>query len=115
MDMKAFYQAIDGDYEDVLDSLMTEERIEKYVRMYCSNTYYEDLIYALEGKEYDRAFRVAHSMKGAALNLGFVPLQKSSQQLCDVLRNGTVTEDYNPYLKAVLEADEKIRTAFMAL
>ena len=47
---------------------------------------------SLEEKNYEEAFRAAHTIKGVCQNLSIDKLQASSSRLCESLRNGYTPE-----------------------
>lgn len=101
MDVRKVYEECGGDYDDVMGRLMTEERVEKFVKKFLDNKEYDLLLEAIESKDYEAAFRSSHNLKGVCLNLSFTELQKSSSALCEMFRNGAPTEDYSVLLEQV--------------
>ena len=59
---------------------------------------YDLLCRSLEEKNYEEAFRAAHTIKGVCQNLSIDKLQASSSRLCEALRNG-----YTPEADALAE------------
>lgn len=101
MDLKEIYVMMGGDYEDVLERLMSEERIVKYLKKFKDNTDFADLEKTLNEQDYETAFRHAHNLKGMCLNLGMTQLYRSSATICETLRNGKPTVDVKPLLEDV--------------
>ena len=62
------------------------------------------LCQSLEEKNYEEAFRAAHTIKGVCQNLSINKLQASSSRLCESLRNG-----YSPEADALAE---EVRTDY---
>ena len=89
MTLQELYQAIDGDYEDVLGRMMRSEKmVQKFVLKFLNDQSYETLVRSMEEEKYEEAFRAAHTIKGMCQNLSFTVLQESSSQLTEALRNG---------------------------
>lgn len=86
MGVKECYESIGADYNGVLGRLMKDERIEKYLRKFAEGNYYDEIEQALNGEDWETAFRNVHSLKGMSLNLGFDNLHKYSDVLCEELR-----------------------------
>ena len=111
MNIEKCYKEFDGDYQGVVERLIKEDRILKYLLKFKDGNYYEEISRNLKDKDYVNAFRNVHNLKGLSLNLGMSNLAKSSSNLCEVLRDGEPTVDVgymvlemkNDYTK-VLEA-----------
>lgn len=103
MELKKLYLKLDGDYEEVISRCKTEERIEKYVRRFAEDTSCESLQEAWTKKNYEEAFRHAHSLKGLSNSLGFPNLGKSSSDLCEALRSGIPSSNAPKLLKKLIK------------
>ncbi len=66
--------------------------MQKYVLKYLDDPSYDLLCTSMAEKNYEEAFRAAHTIKGMCLNLSFTRLQTSSSALCEVLRHGWTPE-----------------------
>lgn len=86
--MKEFYTSIGSDYEDVLYRLRSEERILKYLHLVTKDPSFIELIEAAENGDCDKMFIASHTIKGLALNFGFVSLAKAASALTEYLRGG---------------------------
>lgn len=106
MELKEVYQKVGGDYNAVMDRLLTEDRIKKYLLKFRDSASMDLITKPLEQEDYETAFREAHNLKGMCLNLGLDRLAKSSSDLTELLRGGkpdgdisaivdTVTDDMN--------------------
>lgn len=98
------YDRLGGDYEEILQRFKTEARIQKFLGMLLRDTSYSNLCTALGEKDYDAAFRAAHTLKGVALNLGLGRLAKSSSVLTEALRARQENDAVRP-LFLLLEQD----------
>ena len=80
MTLEECYNALGGSYTDVLSRLMNDKMITKYLGKFTEDTSYNDIFAALEAKDYETAFRAAHTLKGLCLNLGLEKLYKSAYE-----------------------------------
>lgn len=111
MSLQACYAALEGNYDDVIGRLRTERLVQKFVLKFLNDPSYSNLCNSLEEKNYEEAFRAAHTIKGVCQNLSFTKLYQSSQLLTEALRNGyspevdglfaQVTADYNQTADAI--------------
>lgn len=101
MTLRECYAAMGGDYEDAIGRLRGERLVQKFVLRFLSDGSYDLLRRSMEEKDYEEAFRAAHSMKGICQNLALSRLQDSSGRLCESLRGG-----YAPEAAALMEETE---------
>ena len=99
--VKECYEKMGADYEDVKERMMTDK---KFLEMREVTLLQQNL----QKADYEEAFRMAHSIKGMCLNLGYASLFEASSALCEELRGGAPTSDLGPLLKAVTENYEKV-------
>ena len=71
MTIQECYKAIGGNYEDVLRRLHNEALIQKFTLKFLEDQSYPQLKQALNDKNYEDAFRSAHTLKGVCQNLSF--------------------------------------------
>lgn len=93
MTLEEFYKKVGGDYAEVMNRLKTEERIEKYLKMFLADESYEGLLNATLDADYEQGFAHSHNLKGMCANLGLGGLQKASSTICEELRHGTPGPD----------------------
>lgn len=109
------YEAFGGDYESVKQRISSDAIIKKFVLKFLTEPSYSNLCNALDAKEYEGAFRAAHSLKGVCANLGFQNLWESSGNLTELLRNcveeSIDVEECNKYMECVSREYEKIINA----
>ena len=89
MTIQECYKAIGGNYEDVLGRLNNEARIRKFALMFLEDSSYMQLKQAMADKNYEEAFRSAHTLKGVCQNLSFDRLYEVSHNLTELLRDRT--------------------------
>ena len=71
MIMQECYKAIGGNYEAVLGRLHSEALIQEFTLKFLEDQSYLQLKQALENKNYENAFRSAHTLKGVCQKLSF--------------------------------------------
>ena len=89
MTIQECYKAIGGNYEDVLGRLNNEALIRKFALMFLEDSSYMQLKQAMADKNYEEAFRSAHTLKGVCQNLSFDCLYEVSHNLTELLRDRT--------------------------
>lgn len=92
MTLQECYAAMGGNYEDVMSRLRSERLVQKFVLKFLADGSYDLLCRSLEEKDYENAFRAAHTIKGVCQNLGLTRLLDSSSQLSEALRHGYTPE-----------------------
>lgn len=86
MSLEIAYAAMGGDLETVRRRLLTDERIEKFAKIFLQDTSMQMLEGALETGDFSEAYRGAHTLKGVSRDLGFTPLFEAASALSDALR-----------------------------
>lgn len=104
MTTKECYERIGADYEDVVERLMNEKLVKRFLYKFADATDMETLRNSLKTQDYETAFRMAHNLKGVCANLSICKLGASSSELCEELRGGKYTDKVEP-LMAVVQAD----------
>ena len=126
MTMQECYKAIGGNYEAVLGRLHSEALIQRFTLKFFEDQSYLQLKQALENKNYEDAFRSAHTLKGVCQNLSFdrlyevsdksLPNQIYSQNLIKVMQekidffksnSGMNSIDYNAMSGQLMILNEK--------
>lgn len=117
MTLRDFYKKIGSDYDAVVALMGGSERIvDKFVRKFPNDPSAAELFKSFEEKDYETAFRMAHTLKGVCLNLGFVRLRESASALTEALRDHVadnapellenVRRDYDEVICALKEIDQ---------
>lgn len=86
MDLKECFNTFGGNYNDAIGRLITEERVKKFLFMFLKDTSFSELESAMKCRDYDSAFRAAHTLKGVCANLGIEKLGKVSSEITEALR-----------------------------
>ena len=110
MSLEIAYAAMGGDLETVRGRLMTDERIEKFAKIFPQDTSMPTLENALEAGDFSEAYRGAHTLKGVSRDLGFTPLFEAACALSDALRLDDAGTPAN--LAAVPELLPAVRDAY---
>lgn len=107
MTLKECYSLLEGNYEDALRQMIKEERIKKYVLMFLRDDSYPNLIKGMEEKDYELAFRGAHTLKGVCKNLAFIKLGNVSSEITEYLRDKKDITSAIKYLPKVTKEYER--------
>ena len=70
MSLEIAYAAMGGDLETVRGRLLTDERIEKFAKIFLQDTSMQTLESALEAGDLPEAYRGAHTLKGLEPRFG---------------------------------------------
>ena len=112
MDINGFYREIGVDAKDVLNRLGSVVLIKKYLNKFAKDGTFADLKNGIAEKDYQAAFRAAHTLKGICLNLELLPLSEISVNLTDILRN--YTPDRESDLNGTFESFSKAYSEIVA-
>lgn len=93
MSVQAFYESIQGDYEDVLHRLSSEHLIIRFVKRFPMDGTYAELMDAVEKGDGTKSFEAAHKLKGLTGTLGFTKLYNAVFSLTEQLRQKTAPAD----------------------
>lgn len=113
MTLQDCYMALGGDYAEVAARLRSDRLVQKFVLKFLDDGSFDLLCRSLEEKQYEEAFRAAHTIKGVCQNLSFNRLLASSSRLTEALRSGCTTQadalfqevsaDYQDTVSAILK------------
>lgn len=103
MTIQECYDAMGGDYQDVLARLRSAERIQRFLYKILEDKSFDTLTRAMAAREYEEAFRAAHTLKGISLNLSMTRLYDSSNELTEALRGQPQAERAEALFKRVEE------------
>ncbi len=92
MTLQECYDAMGGNFADVMERMPSERLIKKFVLKFLDDPSFDLLCSAMAEKNCEEAFRAAHTIKGICQNLGFAGLLTSSSLLSDALRHGWTPE-----------------------
>lgn len=106
MTIQEFYLRVGGSWEDTLRRLPGEAFVRRFLLRYLQDPSFDQLERAVEGADWEAAFRAAHTLKGVAQNLGLGDLYQAAAGLTEALRPGRPLEDPEA-LAAVRAAQER--------
>ncbi len=92
MTIQECYAAIGGDYEDAAARLHSDKLVQKFVLRFLEDQSFELFCTSMKEKNYEEAFRAAHTIKGICQNLSFTRLLESSSAMSEALRHGWTPE-----------------------
>lgn len=108
MTLEDMYKKLGGDYGDVRLRIPSEALIRRFAVKFLTDTTFKDLSEAVTAKDWEKAFRAAHTMKGVALNLGFGTLCTASSALTEALRGREPLTDMALYDAVKASYDEAV-------
>lgn len=116
MTIQECYDFIGGDFEDVKNRLIDEQRVQRFAFKFLDDNNFHTLCEAFEHGDDEMAFRASHTIKGLCANLSFKKLLSSSSALTEALRNGRqdgaealfeqVRQDYKETVDALKKCKE---------
>ena len=92
MTVQECYDAIGGDYDEIMSRLRSEERVKKFAGMFLKEECYNTLVEKLKEQNQEEAFRAAHTLKGCVKKIWtrlircWVRLRKIMRRLYKVLK-----------------------------
>lgn len=115
MTVKEFYDSIGEKYDEVFERIGNEAWILKYLKKFACDECFASLKFAVPAKDWGEGFKMSHSLKGLAMNLGLSKLSSVSSSLCEEMRNGAPKGDLSEKLKAVENEYKRIMNAISLL
>lgn len=88
MNVKDFYDQIDGDYDDVLERFGDESLVKRFALKFLGDDSFNGLEQKINSCDVQEKFRAAHTLKGVCANLGFSQLFNYSSELTELFRAG---------------------------
>lgn len=101
MTIRECYDELGSDFDKVLSRLVSEALVKKFALKFLDDPSFGQLKTALTDKDVETAFRMAHTLKGICLNLGFDNLYAPSQELTEKLRGATSVDGTDELFAAV--------------
>lgn len=92
MGLQELYTEIEGNYKDIMERLVTETRVRKFVLLFLEDDSYENFLKAMEEENVSEAFRAIHTLKGVCLNLGFQGMYPVVSDMTELLRGNAMEE-----------------------
>ena len=91
MSLEIAYAAMGGDLETVRGRLLTDERIEKFAKIFLQDTSMQTLESALEAGDLPEAYRGAHTLKGVSRDAGVPANMEAVPELMPAVRDAYAT------------------------
>lgn len=104
MSLESLYEAVGGNLSDVRGRLQSDDRIEKFVKIFMADTTYDLLMDSHASGNVQDEFRAAHTLKGTSLDMGFMRIHEPAFKLADALRPNADGDPTAPELVDDLEA-----------
>lgn len=98
MTLEECYAAMGGNYADAIGRLRSERMVQKFVLKFPNDESYDLLCRSWASKDYQEAFRAAHTIKGICQNLSITRLGDAAARLTEALRSG-----WSPEADALVE------------
>lgn len=112
MDVRAAYESIGANYDDVVKRLSSPVLVERFAGKFLQDESYPKLVAAIEAGDAHEAFLAAHTLKGIALNLGLSNIAGPASELTEELRDAEELGRAPELLAPVTAAYEKTVSAF---
>ncbi|WP_321970819.1 Hpt domain-containing protein [Paratractidigestivibacter sp.] len=114
MDMRATYESIGADYDDVLRRLGSDALVERFAKKFLQDQSFANLKSALAEGDAEAAFLAAHTLKGICMNLGLSNLTGPAVQITEELRGAETIGRAPELFPAVGEQYDKTVAALSA-
>lgn len=86
MTVKECYEAMGGNYDDVMSRLRTDERVVRFLGKVAEDGSFKLLEDSLASRNMEEAFRAAHTIKGVCMNLSLTRLYGYAEAMTEALR-----------------------------
>ena len=87
MDVKGFYESVDGNYRSALAIMMNDMFIQRMLTKFFVSNAYPEIISSYEKKDFGACFAASHSFKGVVGNLALTPLFEISSVITEATRS----------------------------
>lgn len=109
------YNAMEGDYQDMMSRLPKEEMVIKFLRKFENNNDFVQMLQAIQNEKYEDVFQLSHTLKGVCANLSMTALAKSVSEICEQVRHGAPDKDLTPLVENAQRCYEKVIAAIEQL
>ena len=99
MNVKKFYEDINGNYNAALSIMMNDALIERMLAKFMNDNAYNDIIAAYQNHDLERVFVLSHTFKGVTGNLALTPLYELASIITEATRNNPNAEIANEIKK----------------
>lgn len=106
MELKEFFEQVGGDFGKVMLRFPTANMVKRFLLKFPGDPSFGELNTAWAADDIGTAFRMAHTLKGTAANLGLDALSEAASSLTEALRHTSTLPDA-ALLEAVAQEYEK--------
>lgn len=111
MTVRECYESVGSDYEKTVGRLGSEALVKRFALKFLADPSFQELKEAVVSSDGETAFRMAHTLKGVCLNLGFAGLGAASSALTEALREKRDIDCCRELLEEVETEYEKLISA----
>lgn len=86
MTIKECYEALGGDYSEVLERMADPQMVEKFIALFLKDNSFDNLCTGIADEKRMESFCAAHTLKGVCQNLGLGDLLVPVDKLTEILR-----------------------------
>ena len=98
-----------ADYDKGFERCMKNEDFYfKLIKMAVQDNKFSDLKEAIDGNDLDKAFELAHALKGTTGNLSLDPIFDPMSEMTELLRSRTEM-DYSEYMQKIYDKLEELK------
>lgn len=88
MTIKECYDMMGADYNSICERFGGEELVRRFAVKLLEDPTYDSLLEAVADGDWNRSFRLVHTLKGIAANLSFTRLEVSAGAMTEAIRGG---------------------------
>ena len=111
MNVKKFYEDINGNYSSALSIMMNDALIERMLAKFMNDNAYNDIIAAYNNNDLERVFVLVHTIKGVTGNLALTPLYELACIITEATRNNP-NADIKEEIKKLEEAYSLVASCY---
>lgn len=93
MNLQEFFAISGSSYEEIHNRISSDILLKKFLRQFLEDKTFENLVEAVDKKDYKNVFFASHSLKGICSNLGLSKLEKDTIVLLEYLRANSENPD----------------------
>ena len=111
MNVKQFYQDINGSYEKALSIMMNDMLVARLLSKFMASNSFDEIVSSYDKKDYRALFTAVHAFKGVAGNLALTPLYEISCALSEATRNDD-SPDVSKEIQQLKDAYALVKTSY---
>lgn len=94
MSIQSIYDDFGCNYTEAIERFGKEERIAKFINLFTKDDTIQNVLTAIEAKNWDDTFRGIHTLKGLYMNLSFAKLAEQASILTEEVRGGKELKNF---------------------